>query len=998
MSVLFLRSSRLCPLGLLVALAGVSGPALSAQSSNKSDDSVVALSPFEVTADSDHSYGALNSSSITRFRTELDKMPMTADIFTETFMKDVGATSVEEVIQNYSAGAGMAAGDGSSNGTTANNQPGDRVANAYTQLRGFNTPTMQRDGFMPVGTFGNPGSTGVNTTSNFDLERVEVINGPQSLLYGGGGAGGVINVTSKQARFGTQPFGSFTYRIDQYGSKSGEADFGIGERRIALRVALLDQSNWGRRLNIGGVTHGAYGQIAVRASDSTTIRLLAQQTTFNRYLASGTSLTATAADPRNGLNLHYLLATHQEGAVDPVTGAPHAAGALVNGNLNWGNVDSFGGFAVKDPVTNDYASVTVESKWGSHWSTFFGAGYDDFQEKRLSNGITFYAPNGSGNSLGNVWAVSTNPGVYSWQPAKTKAFRAAALYTADFLRAKAHSQTLVGADYVRTDMAQIQYQWYQADNNWNIVLTPTGGRTVIPRQYWAVNNGPVFSGIAFDPNIERVTVNGINYQAALANPSIKALATPDNPLGTGSFNSTSNYIVTKIFNRGVYGTNYTQWFDGRLNTMLGVRFNDTISDRLNQLPGPVRWLSAKKSANYNFGVDYSFSRWFHPFISLSDSVMPPYLANRSDPYNNPPLVSHGIGAEAGLKFNLNDGMISGSVSAYSSRAKNDMYGINSSLASDINPSGLNGGGGGATVNIDRESRGLQAAFTAAPTRNWRMRFSAAWQDGKIGTTKTYAQVYNDQFYANAQGQITYKDGTPVYVLPNVQTVSATAPTVTAGTAGAVPLTITMISTPPTAATPNPYWANPNPVSGAINSGSGAALVLKSGTTSNPILTGATYLPISALQIDQALAGVSTPGEIVATRVGDKTTGYPELSANMTQMYTFSEGWLRGFRLGGTVTVGWGNRGYYYYPGAVSLTAARALFYTPPRQQFDLILGYTHKFSRLTFSTQLNVDNLFNRYRIAVLPDATTGYNTLKNLNATFFQQPRVFIWTNTISF
>ena len=164
---------------------------------------VVQLNPFEVQADPDNSYGALNSASITRFNVKMQDMPVSADIFSNTFMNDVAASDVEDVIMQYSAGAGYA--DGSNNGasTAANNQPGDRNGNAYIQLRGMHTPIMQRDSFMPVGAFGNPGSTAVGRTDNFDLERVEVINGPQALLYGGGGAGGVINVTSKQARFGT---------------------------------------------------------------------------------------------------------------------------------------------------------------------------------------------------------------------------------------------------------------------------------------------------------------------------------------------------------------------------------------------------------------------------------------------------------------------------------------------------------------------------------------------------------------------------------------------------------------------------------------------------------------------------------------------------------------------------------------------------------------------------------------------------------------------------
>jgi hypothetical protein len=215
----------------------------------------------------------------------------------------------------------------------------------------------------------------------------------------------------------------------------------------------------------------------------------------------------------------------------------------------------------------------------------------------------------------------------------------------------------------------------------------------------------------------------------------------------------------------------------------------------------------------------------------------------------------------------------------------------------------------------------------------------------------------------------------------------------------VPLTINMISTPPTTSTPNPYWANPDVVSGAINSGSGAALVLKNvDPVHGAILTGATLLPISNFQLNQNLAGISLPGSILATHVGDKTTGYPELSANMTNLYTFSEGWLKGFSLGGTVAFSWGNRGYYYYPGAISVAAQRQLFYTPVQQQFNLITGYTRKFRWATLTSQLNVDNIFNHYHITVLPNATTGYNAITGLNATFFQQPRVYTWTNTFNF
>lgn len=329
-------------------------------------------------------------------------------------------------------------------------------------------------------------------------------------------------------------------------------------------------------------------------------------------------------------------------------------------------------------------------------------------------------------------------------------------------------------------------------------------------------------------------------------------------------------------------------------------------------------------------------------------------------------------------------------------------GVNAAIVEDINPSGLNGGGGGTTVNVDRVTTGLQAQFTAAITRNWRMRFSGALADGKIGSAKAYAQLYNDQFYANASGQVTYRNGALVYV-NGTATTAAGATVVPATAPGATPLTINMMSTPTSL-----YWANPDLQSGKISTGSVAARILRgTSDTANinangPILTGATLLPITDLQLNKQLAGIETPGTIVATQVGDKTTGSPERSMNLTSVYTFSETFLRGFSLGGTVSLSWGNRAFYYYATPVNatnaLTLRRTLHYAPNGQQFNLITSYARKLGRYHWSTQLNVTNVFNHYTIRLVPHATSGFRTATAINATFYQQPRSMTWTNTLSF
>jgi hypothetical protein len=59
----------------------------------------IELSPFVVETTSDKSYGALNSNSITSFNAELGKLPISADIFTSTFMEETNSTTLENMLR-----------------------------------------------------------------------------------------------------------------------------------------------------------------------------------------------------------------------------------------------------------------------------------------------------------------------------------------------------------------------------------------------------------------------------------------------------------------------------------------------------------------------------------------------------------------------------------------------------------------------------------------------------------------------------------------------------------------------------------------------------------------------------------------------------------------------------------------------------------------------------------------------------------------------------------
>jgi outer membrane receptor for ferric coprogen and ferric-rhodotorulic acid len=140
-------------------------------------EELVELSPFTVISDGSDSYTALNTNSVTRFRAELAKLPVTADVFTERFMEDIAALSIEEMVIEYGTGTGV--GGANPSGSAEANRPGDKAANVNIKIRGLDSGQMRVNSF---------GAGGIDDT--FAVERVDVVRGPQSLLNGGVGGGG----------------------------------------------------------------------------------------------------------------------------------------------------------------------------------------------------------------------------------------------------------------------------------------------------------------------------------------------------------------------------------------------------------------------------------------------------------------------------------------------------------------------------------------------------------------------------------------------------------------------------------------------------------------------------------------------------------------------------------------------------------------------------------------------------------------------------------------
>ena len=159
---------------------------------------IVNMSVFEVTAQNDDEYRAANTTTGTRYNTPIKDLPMNIEVLTPAFMRDIGALDLRDALE-YVSGIQLDTTAGGVGGTK------DNPENNTLLIRGIAAAT-NKDGFrrfVPI--------------DPITISRADIIKGPGGALYGQGGTGGVVNVSSvlagarPVARIGTM-FGSYGFR------------------------------------------------------------------------------------------------------------------------------------------------------------------------------------------------------------------------------------------------------------------------------------------------------------------------------------------------------------------------------------------------------------------------------------------------------------------------------------------------------------------------------------------------------------------------------------------------------------------------------------------------------------------------------------------------------------------------------------------------------------------------------------------------------------------
>ena len=192
-------------------------------------------------------YGVGAVSSATKTTTLLRDVPQSVSVISSVLIADQRMTSMADVTR-YMPGVGFGQGEG----------------NRDTPILRGNSTTS--DFFVD----------GVRDDVQYfrdvyNVERVEALKGPNAMIFGRGGAGGVINRVTRQADWGQSR--EVSLQAGAWNNKRVTADYGRGlNQSVAVRATALYERSDSYREDVGVERYGFNPTAALRIGPNTTLR------------------------------------------------------------------------------------------------------------------------------------------------------------------------------------------------------------------------------------------------------------------------------------------------------------------------------------------------------------------------------------------------------------------------------------------------------------------------------------------------------------------------------------------------------------------------------------------------------------------------------------------------------------------------------------------------------------------------------------------------------
>ena len=194
---------------------------------------------------------------------EVINVPQTVSIFTDEDISKQGFRAIGDIIR-YTPGVNTSQGEG------------HRDAVVFRGVR--STADFYQDGVRDDVQY---------YRSLYNVEQVEILRGPNALLFGRGGTGGILNRVTKKAVVGEE-FNTFDFGVDSFGANDLAFDINreVGSNS-ALRINLHSDSLENHRDHYEGDRIGFNPTLKVEISPETTLDLSYEHANHDRFIDRG---------------------------------------------------------------------------------------------------------------------------------------------------------------------------------------------------------------------------------------------------------------------------------------------------------------------------------------------------------------------------------------------------------------------------------------------------------------------------------------------------------------------------------------------------------------------------------------------------------------------------------------------------------------------------------------------------------------------------------------
>ena len=194
---------------------------------------------------------------------EVINVPQTVSIFTDEDIRKQGFRAIGDIIR-YTPGVNTSQGEG------------HRDAVVFRGVR--STADFYQDGVRDDVQY---------YRSLYNVEQVEILRGPNALLFGRGGTGGILNRVTKKAVVGEE-FNTFDFGVDSFGANDLAFDINreVGSNS-ALRINLHSDSLENHRDHYEGDRIGFNPTLKVEISPETTLDLSYEHANHDRFIDRG---------------------------------------------------------------------------------------------------------------------------------------------------------------------------------------------------------------------------------------------------------------------------------------------------------------------------------------------------------------------------------------------------------------------------------------------------------------------------------------------------------------------------------------------------------------------------------------------------------------------------------------------------------------------------------------------------------------------------------------